>query len=165
MERSVVVSRSGIGIDVHPFVEGRALVLGGVVTPFERGLAGHSDGDVLIHAVIDAVLGGAGLGDIGTHFPSSDDRYKGIDSTRLLRRTLELVEARRWLVKYVDATILAERPALKPFIGEMERSLAGCLRLTPDQVNVKATSTDGLGFVGRGEGIACLAIATLERTA
>ena len=158
-----MTTRSGIGFDVHPLVEGRPLFLGGIEIPYERGLAGHSDGDGLIHAVIDAILGAAAMGDIGTHFPSSDDRFKGIASTELLFQTLALVEQTDWRVTFVDATILAERPILAPHIGDIRRSLAAALRLPADGVNVKATTTDGLGFVGRREGIGALAIATVER--
>ena len=154
--------RSGIGIDVHPLVEGRPLVLGGVTIPFQLGLLGHSDGDVLIHAVIDALLGGAGLGDIGTQFPSDDSDYQGIASTELLRRTIELLGPHRWRTRYVDATILAERPVLRPFMSLIKQTLASSLGLDPESVNVKATTTDGLGFTGRGEGIGVLAVATLE---
>ena len=159
-----MMSRSGIGIDVHPLVERRALILGGVAIPFEKGLAGHSDGDVLIHAVIDALLGGACLGDIGTHFPSSDNRFKGIASSILLRETLALLESHRWQTRYVDATILVERPILRPFIAQMRQSLAATLGLNCELVSLKAKTTDGLGFVGRGEGIATVAIATIEKT-
>ena len=155
--------RTGIGVDVHPLIEGRALVLGGVTIPFERGLAGHSDGDVLVHAVIDSLLGAAGLGDIGSHFPSSDPQYKGIASTELLGQTAELLAERRWRTVYVDATILAERPVLRPFVGQMQEAMASCLGLGPESVNVKATTTDALGFVGRAEGIACLAVSTVEQ--
>ena len=160
-----MTTRSGIGFDVHPLVEGRSLVLGGVTIPYERGLAGHSDGDGLIHAVIDALLGAAALGDIGTHFPPGDDRYKGIASGELLSDTLDLLRGNRWRVTFVDATILAERPILKPHMGCIRSSLANALRLATDSVNVKATTTDGLGFIGRGEGIGTLAIATIERIA
>ena len=155
--------RSGIGIDVHPLVENRALILGGVTIPFDKGLDGHSDGDVLIHAVIDAMLGGAGLGDIGTRFPSSDPQYKGIASTKLLSATADLLANHRWRTSYVDATILAERPVLKSFIGQIKQNLAVSLGLEPDSINVKATTTDGLGFVGRGDGIASIAVATVEK--
>jgi 2-C-methyl-D-erythritol 2,4-cyclodiphosphate synthase len=154
--------RSGIGVDVHPLVTGRPLVLGGVTVPFEKGIAGHSDGDVVIHAVIDALLGGAGLGDIGSHFPSSDPQYEGISSAKLLRLTLDLLAHHRWRPLHVDATIMAERPALKPFIGGMREALASSLGLDSHSVNLKATTTDGLGFLGRGEGIGALAIATIE---
>ena len=160
-----MTTRSGIGFDVHPLVAGRALVLGGVTIPYERGLAGHSDGDGLIHAVIDALLGAAALGDIGTHFPPGDDRYKGIASGELLSDTLGLLRLNRWRVTFVDATILAERPILKPHMSCIRNSLASGLNLSIDSVNVKATTTDGLGFIGRGEGIGTLAIATIERIA
>ena len=156
--------RSGIGIDVHPLVEGRPLVLGGVTIPFDKGPEGHSDGDVLIHAVIDALLGGAGLGDIGTHFPSSDPEYKDVASGKLLRQTVELLARHRWRTTYVDATILAERPVLQPFMARLRENLAEFLSVNPDSVNLKATTTDGLGFVGRGDGIASMAIASVERT-
>lgn len=158
-----MTTRSGIGFDVHPLVENRPLFLGGIEIPYERGLAGHSDGDGLIHAVIDSILGAAALGDIGTHFPSNDDSFKGIASTELLLRTLAVVEQTGWRVTFVDATILAERPILAPHIGDIRRSLAAALNLPADGVNVKATTTDGLGFLGRSEGIGALAIATVER--
>lgn len=160
-----MTTRSGIGFDVHPLVAGRSLVLGGVTIPYERGLAGHSDGDGLIHAVIDALLGAAALGDIGTHFPPEDDRYKGIASGELLSDTLGLLRRNRWRVTFVDATILAERPILKPHMSRIRNSLSNGLNLSKDSVNVKATTTDGLGFIGRGEGIGTLAIATIERIA
>ncbi len=158
-----MTTRSGIGFDVHPLVENRPLILGGIEIPYERGLAGHSDGDGLIHAVIDSILGAAALGDIGTHFPPNDDSFKGIASTELLLRTLAVVEQTDWRVTFVDATILAERPILAPHVGDICRSLAAALNLPADGVNVKATTTDGLGFLGRGEGIGALAIATVER--
>ena len=155
--------RTGIGIDVHPFVEGRPLVLGGVIIPFGKGLEGNSDGDVLIHAVIDALLGGAALGDIGTHFPPGDERYHGIASGVLLTDTLKLLEAALWRVEYVDATILAERPIFRPFMGQMKESMAQLLGLSEGSLNLKATTTDGLGYIGRGEGISCTAVATITR--
>ena len=158
-----MTSRSGIGYDVHLLVDERPLVLGGVTVPFEKGLAGHSDGDVLTHAVIDALLGGAGLGDIGAHFPSSHDRYRSAASTGLLRETVGLLAASGWRTAYVDATILAERPVLSPFASRIKQSLAASLQVEPRQVNIKATTTDGLGFTGRGEGIAALAVATVEQ--
>ena len=158
-----MTTRSGIGFDVHPLVKNRPLFLGGIEIPYERGLAGHSDGDGLIHAVIDAILGAAALGDIGTHFPSSDDSFRGIASTELLSRTLSVIEKTGWRVIFVDATILAERPILAPYMSDIRRSLAAALQLPADGVNVKATTTDGLGFLGRGEGIGTLAIATVER--
>lgn len=156
--------RSGIGFDVHPLVEGRLLILGGVTIPFQKGLAGHSDGDGLIHAVIDALLGAAALGDIGAHFPPENDNLKGIASSEMLADTLDLLGRNHWRVTFVDATILAERPILKPHMKSIRESLADTLRLKVDCVNVKATTTDGLGFIGRGEGIGTLAIATIEQT-
>ena len=159
-----MTTRSGIGFDVHPLVEGRPLILGGVSIPFEMGLEGHSDGDVLIHAVIDALLGGAGLGDMGAHFPSSDPGYEGVASTTLLNKTLELVKGSRWQATYVDATILAQNPVLRPYIDQIEQGLAASLGLHRSSLNLKAKTTDGLGFIGRGEGIAALSIATLEPT-
>ena len=154
--------RSGIGFDVHPLVAGRLLVLGGVTVPHFSGLKGHSDGDTLTHAVIDAILGGAGLGDIGTHFPSSDANYEGIDSLVLLVRARDLLAASGWRVTYVDATIIAEEPKLSPFVMRMAKNLSANLGLEASSVNVKAKTTDGLGFTGRREGIAALAVATLE---
>ena len=154
--------RSGIGFDVHPLVAGRPLVLGGVTLPHFSGLKGHSDGDTLTHAVIDAVLGGAGLGDIGTHFPSSDERYEGVESIVLLESTRDLLASSSWRVTYVDATIIAEEPKLSPFVTRMANNLSAALNLDAKSVNVKATTTDHLGFTGRREGIAALAVATLE---
>ena len=156
--------RSGVGFDVHPLVPGRPLVLGGVRVPCDRGSDAHSDGDVLAHAVIDAAIGGAGLGDIGAHFPSSDSAYEGADSMDLLRSAREKIAAAGWQVTYVDATIVAEEPRLAPYVEKMEEILSVCLGLDADSVNVKATTTDGLGFAGRREGIAAIAIATLEST-
>ena len=156
--------RSGVGFDVHPLVPGRPLVLGGVRVPYDRGSDAHSDGDVLAHAVIDAAIGGAGLGDIGMHFPSSDSAYEGADSMDLLRSANERIAAAGWQVTYVDATIVAEEPRLAPYVEKMEEMLSVCLGLGADSVNVKATTTDGLGFAGRREGIAAIAIATLEST-
>ena len=155
-------ARTGIGFDAHPLVEGRALVLGGVTVPFDRGLAGHSDGDVLSHAVIDALLGAAGLGDIGDHFPSGDPAYLGIASVDLLERTARLLGDRSWQPAYVDATIVAQQPVLKPYISQIRRGIAVSLGLGEDMVSVKATTTDHMGFTGRGEGIAALAVVTVE---
>ena len=154
--------RTGIGFDVHPLAAGRPLVLGGVAIPHFSGLKGHSDGDTLAHAVIDAALGGAGLGDIGTHFPSGDPHLEGVDSMVLLDRTVALIAASGWRVSYVDATIIAEEPKLNPFVTQMASNLSARLGLDANQVNVKATTTDGLGFTGRREGISALAVATLE---
>ncbi len=158
-----MTTRTGIGVDAHPLAEGRRLVLGGVEVPYHLGLDGHSDGDVLAHAVIDAMLGAAGLGDIGDHFPPGDPQYRGIDSLKLVARTAAILAARRWRATYVDATIVAQRPKLKPHLGGMSEKLASALGMACEDVNVKATTTDGLGFTGRSEGIASLAVATVEK--
>ncbi|MEA2272213.1 MAG: 2-C-methyl-D-erythritol 2,4-cyclodiphosphate synthase [Solirubrobacteraceae bacterium] len=154
--------RTGIGYDVHPFADDRRLVLGGVEIEHERGLAGHSDADVLTHAVIDALLGAAGLGDIGDHFPDTDERYRDADSVELLKTAVAMVSARGLRVVHVDATVLLERPKLGPHKEEICARLAAVLNLAPHEMNVKATTGEGLGFVGRGEGAAALAVATLE---
>jgi 2-C-methyl-D-erythritol 2,4-cyclodiphosphate synthase len=156
------VSRAGIGIDTHALAAGRRLVLGGVEIPFERGLAGHSDADVLAHAIMDALLGAAGLGDIGEHFPDTDPAYAGADSMALLRTVVARVADQGLAVAHVDATVMAERPPLAPHRAAIRASLAGGLGVGEGAVNVKATSGEGMGFVGRGEGIAALAVATLE---
>ncbi len=156
--------RTGLGTDAHPLVAGRNLVLGGHIVPFELGLAGHSDGDVLVHAVIDALLGAAALGDIGSHFPSSDPGNAGISSITLLQETVNKVCEAGWMATFVDATIIAQRPTLAPHMGRIIAGLAGGLSLDEPQVNVKATTTDGLGFTGRGEGIAALAVVTVTHT-
>jgi len=137
--------------------------LGGVDVPFERGLAGHSDADALIHAVIDALLGAAGLKDIGSHFPDSDASYKDISSLLLLQRTNQMLQARRWHIVNIDATIVAQRPRLAPFIDQMRQNMAQALGLSTEQVGVKATTSEGLGFAGREEGIAAYAVALLEQ--
>jgi 2-C-methyl-D-erythritol 2,4-cyclodiphosphate synthase len=157
-------SRIGQGFDVHALVAGRRLVLGGVEIPFTRGLEGHSDADVLIHAVIDALLGAAALGDIGRHFPDSDARYRGADSRTLLREVAaKLVEA-RLRVCNVDATVIAQAPRLAPHIDAMVANLAADLGVARERVNVKATTTEMLGFTGRGEGIAAMAVALVENS-
>ena len=142
-------------------IEGRPLVLGGIGVPFDRGLVGHSDGDVLCHAVIDAIIGGAGVGDIGTYFPSSDRKLEGVDSTILVRKTITIIEKTRWRVAFVDATIIAEKPHMKPFVDSIEANLATILGIDQDDINIKSKATDGLGIFGRGEGIGAIAIATL----
>ena len=151
--------RTGIGIDSHRFAAGRRLVLGGVEIPHDRGLAGHSDADVLTHAIIDAILGAAGLGDIGQHFPDTDPRYEGADSMGLLAGALELVAADGASVVHVDATVMLERPKLAPHRDAIRDTLTAALGCS---VNVKATTGEGMGFVGRAEGVAALAVATLE---
>lgn len=155
--------RIGSGYDVHAFAPNRPLILGGVTVPHERGLAGHSDADVVIHAVIDALLGAAALGDIGQHFPSSDARWKDQPSTVFLDYTLDLLCQHGWRISNIDATIVAEHPRMTPHTPAMRAHLAEHLRLEIEQVSVKAKTTDGLGFTGRGEGIACYAVALLEK--
>ena len=157
--------RVGLGFDAHPLVSGRPLILGGVEVPFDKGLSGHSDGDVVVHALMDALLGAAALGDKGVHFPSSDPSIKGISSLLLLKRTASLVSARRWRVVNVDATILAQRPRLGPYIGSMRENLAQALGTDQADVSIKATTTDHMGFAGRGEGLAVYAVALLEAKA
>jgi 2-C-methyl-D-erythritol 2,4-cyclodiphosphate synthase len=154
--------RIGQGFDAHALVTGRKLVIGGVQVPYDKGLAGHSDADVLIHAVCDALLGAAGLGDIGKHFPDSDSRFKDIDSRKLLREVARLIEAEHLKVVNVDATVIAQAPRLAPHVAAMRANLAADLGIAPSVVNIKAKTTEKLGFVGRGEGIAAEAIALLD---
>jgi 2-C-methyl-D-erythritol 2,4-cyclodiphosphate synthase len=156
--------RVGSGFDAHRLVAGRPLRLGGIAIPHERGLAGHSDGDVLLHAVASAVLGALGEGDLGRHFPSSDPSLAGIASGELLARVAARMRAAGLGVGNVDATVIAEAPRLAPHQEKMEVAIADALGTTPDRVNVKVTSTDGLGAIGRGEGIACHAVCLLEET-
>ena len=154
--------RIGHGYDVHRLVEGRRLVLGGVEIPFEKGLLGHSDADVLAHAVMDALLGAAALGDIGQLFPDSDPAYKGADSLALLRRVTAVLREEGYRVGNVDATVLAQRPKLAPHVPLMRKRLASAMEIDPDRVSVKATTEEGLGFTGTGEGIAAHAVALIE---
>jgi 2-C-methyl-D-erythritol 2,4-cyclodiphosphate synthase len=156
------MTRTGIGYDSHRLAEGRPLILGGVLIPHELGLAGHSDADVLTHAVIDALLGAAGLGDIGHHFPDTDERWKGADSIALLEQVISMVRDARLRIVNVDSTVIIERPKLAPHREEIRARLAAGLGVEPGCVNVKASTGEGIGFVGRGEGVAALAIATLE---
>jgi len=155
--------RIGHGYDVHRLVEGRRLILGGVEVPHTLGLLGHSDADVLTHAVMDALLGAAGLGDIGRHFPDTDPAYAGADSLKLLDYVVELLEAQGWKAGNVDATILAQRPKLAPHLEQMRENLAARMKVEPEQVNVKATTEEKLGFTGAEEGIASHAVCLLER--
>ncbi len=154
--------RIGMGYDVHRLTEGRDLILGGVKIPYEKGLLGHSDADVLLHAVMDALLGAAALGDIGKHFPDTDPAYEGASSMKLLEHVGKLLEERLYVVENIDATIIAQRPKMAPHIEEMRRNIAAALHLESDQVNVKATTEEGLGFTGTGEGISAQAVACLE---
>lgn len=153
--------RMGMGYDVHRLVKGRPLVLGGVAIPFPMGLLGHSDADVLLHAVCDALLGAAGLGDIGRHFPDSDEAFRGIASTELLARTVALLAESGFCVGNVDATLIAEAPKIAPFREAMRENMAKILGIPSDRVNVKATTTEELGFVGRGEGMAAQCVAMI----
>lgn len=154
--------RIGQGYDVHPFVAGRALVLGGVHVPYAKGLQGHSDADALLHAICDACLGAAGLGDIGHHFPDSDAQYKNIDSRVLLRQVKQTLSERGWKLVNVDATIIAQAPKLAPFMDAMRKNIAEDLQISAAQVNIKATTTERLGFIGREEGIAAQAVVLIE---
>lgn len=160
-EQSMTPMRTGIGYDAHRFAPGRRLVLGGVDIPHEQGLAGHSDADVLLHAIADAMLGAAALGDIGEHFPPSDERFRDADSQVLLRHAARLVREAGWVTANVDATLLAEAPRMAPHVPAMRARIAACLGIEPGAVGVKATTNEGMGAIGRGEGIAALAVATL----
>lgn len=155
--------RVGIGYDVHQLQKNRKLVLGGVSIPFEKGLSGHSDADVLVHAVIDALLGALALGDIGQHFPDTDSRYRDISSITLLEQVFGLIREKNWSIGNVDAVIMAEQPKLNPYLADMSKEIASCLSVQPDQVSIKATTTEKLGFVGREEGIAAQAVILLIR--
>jgi 2-C-methyl-D-erythritol 2,4-cyclodiphosphate synthase len=153
---------TGVGYDCHPFASGRRLVLGGVEIPHDQGLAGHSDADVLTHAIIDALLGAAAMGDIGHHFPDTDDRYRDGDSLDLLRATASMLTSAGFAVRHVDATIVIERPAIAPHREQIRTVLANALELAAEHVSIKATRGEGMGFIGRGEGAAALAVATVE---
>lgn len=155
--------RIGQGFDVHALVPGRRLVIGGVEIAHERGLLGHSDGDVLLHAICDALLGAAALGDIGRHFPDTEARHRGANSLDLLREVGERIKALDWIIGNVDATIIAQAPKMAPHIPAMVQAIAGALSLTPGQVSIKAKTTERLGFTGRGEGIAAEAVALIQR--
>lgn len=153
--------RIGMGYDVHRLTEGRDLILGGVKIPYEKGLLGHSDADVLLHAIMDALLGAAALGDIGKHFPDTDPAYKGISSLELLRKVGELLEEQSFLIENIDATVIAQAPKLRPYIDAMREKIADTLGIAAEQINIKATTEEGLGFTGQGEGISSQAICLL----
>ena len=157
------MTRFGMGYDVHRLVEGRKLILGGVDVPYEKGLLGHSDADVLLHAVSDAILGAAALGDIGTHFPDTDERFKGADSGKLLAEVVRHVRAEGYAIGNVDATIVAQAPKLLPYIPRMRENIARLLGVAVGDVNVKATTEERLGFTGSGEGMSAYAVAGIER--
>lgn len=155
--------RIGHGYDVHRLTEGRTLILGGVNIPYERGLDGHSDADVLLHAVMDALLGAAALGDIGRHFPDTDPRYKGADSRALLRHVVKLIHEKGYGLGNLDVTVIAQAPKLAPHLEKMRENLASDLETDPDNINIKATTEERLGFTGQGQGMACHAVCLLER--
>ncbi len=157
--------RIGMGYDVHRLTEGRKLILGGVEIPYEKGLLGHSDADVLIHAVMDALLGAATLGDIGKHFPDTDEQYRGISSIVLLKHVASLLEEKCFVIENIDATVIAQRPKLLPYMEQMRANIADALGLDVDRVNIKATTEEGLGFTGSGEGISAQAVCLLQQLA
>ena len=153
--------RVGMGYDVHRLVEGRKLILGGVEIPYEKGLLGHSDADVLIHAIMDALLGAAALGDIGKHFPDTDPQYKGISSVELLKHVAKLLDENNYVIENIDATVIAQKTKLRPYMEEMTKNIAGALGIEENRLNLKATTEEGLGFTGTGEGMASQAICSL----
>lgn len=153
--------RIGMGYDVHKLVENRELIIGGVTIPYEKGLLGHSDADVLLHAIMDALLGAAALGDIGKHFPDTDPQYKGISSIKLLQKVGRLLEEHCFLIENIDATIIAQAPKMRPYIDDMRENIANALGIEMEQVNVKATTEESLGFTGQGEGISSHAVCML----
>ncbi len=154
--------RIGFGYDVHPLVPGRPLILGGITIPYLYGLEGHSDADVLIHAICDALLGAIAAGDIGKHFPNKDPQYKNIKSTILLKKVMEIVKGKGFRIVNIDATIVAEGPKLSDFISRMIKEISNIVEIEPERINIKATTTEGLGFIGRGEGISAYAIVLVE---
>jgi len=156
--------RTGIGIDMHRLQKGELLILGGLEIPSQYGLLGHSDGDVLIHSIIDGLLGAANLGDIGRHFPSNNPEYKGVSSEKLLEIALDRLVVEGWKPVFVDATIIAEKPLLAEFIPQMTFNIAHAINLTQRDISIKATTADGLGYIGRGEGISCQAIVTIQKS-
>ena len=154
--------RIGMGYDVHKLVEGRPLILGGVEIPYEKGLLGHSDADCLVHAIMDSLLGAAALGDIGKHFPDTDPKYEGADSLMLLAEVKKMLDEMAYIIGNIDATIIAQRPKMAPYIAEMRKKIADTLELEEERINIKATTEEGLGFTGEGLGISCQSIALLE---
>ena len=154
--------RIGIGYDVHRLIRGRKLVLGGVAIPFKKGLLGHSDADVLVHAVCDALLGAAGLGDIGLHFPDTDPEYKDVSSIKILAKTYKLVSGKKFKIMNLDSTIFAEAPKLSPYTEEMKKNIARTIEIEPECVNIKATTFEGLGMIGKGEGIGAMCVVLIQ---
>jgi len=156
------IMRVGMGYDVHKLVEGRKLILGGVLIPYEKGLLGHSDADVILHAIMDALLGAAALGDIGKHFPDNDDKYKGISSIELLKQVGKLIDGNNYIIENIDGTIIAQEPKMRPYIDDMRKNIADALGIDINQINIKATTEEGLGFTGNSEGISSQAIASIS---
>lgn len=156
--------RIGQGYDVHQLVEGRLLIVGGVTIPHEKGLLGHSDADVLLHAINDALFGALSLGDIGTHFPDTSEKWKGADSKKLLSASYDMIRAKGYVIMNIDSTIIAERPKMKAYIPAMKTEIAGILQCSEDQVSIKATTSEKMGFIGREEGIAAMAVVLLARS-
>ena len=154
--------RIGMGYDVHRLVDGRKLVLGGVTIPFERGLLGHSDADVLVHAVCDALLGAAGMGDIGQHFPDTDSTYKDMISLKMLARVCDMIRSQGFVIENIDSTILAEAPRIAPYKEEIKKNIAKTVEIASKRINIKATTTEGLGGFGKGEGIGAMSVALLK---
>jgi len=154
--------RIGLGFDIHRLVSGRKLILGGIVIPFEKGLLGHSDADVLVHAVCDAILGAAGLGDIGQHFPDTDPEFKDVSSLKLLAKAYKMISEKGFVVQNIDATIFAEAPKLSQYKTEMQKNIARTIEIEPNHVNVKATTFEGLGMIGKGEGIGAMCVTLLN---
>jgi 2-C-methyl-D-erythritol 2,4-cyclodiphosphate synthase len=159
----IIDLRTGIGFDVHAFAEGRKLILGGIEIKHERGLAGHSDADALLHAVTDALLGSLSLGDIGTHFPDDDPRYKNADSSVFLKKANELIRNRGYFVNNIDVVVALQHPKISPYVQKMKEKIAKVLDISPERVSIKATTTEKLGFVGREEGISVIAVATVVK--
>ena len=155
--------RVGMGYDLHRLVDGRKLIIGGVEIPYEKGLLGHSDADVLLHAIMDALLGAAALGDIGKHFPDTDERYKGADSMKLLSEVKRLLEEKLYIIENIDATVIAQSPKMAPYIDQMRENICNCLCIDKDQVNIKASTEEGLGFTGKKEGISAQAICCISK--
>lgn len=157
--------RVGMGYDVHKLVEGRKLIMGGVEIPYEKGLLGHSDADVILHAIMDALLGAAALGDIGKHFPDTAAEYEGASSIELLKAVGKMLADKNYIIENIDGTIIAQRPKMRPYIDQMRENVAGALGIDTDRVNIKATTEEGLGFTGNGEGISAQAVASINSVA
>ncbi len=163
LNKGEIIVRIGMGYDVHRLVEGRKLIIGGVEIPYEKGLLGHSDADVLLHAIMDSILGAAALGDIGKHFPDKDDLYKDISSVKLLKEVKKIVESKGYKVVNIDSTIIAQKPKMAPYIEEMRVKISEILDISIDMINIKATTEEGLGFTGTGEGISAQSICLLSK--